>query len=95
MAAHSEAKRLDPAIQTSVVHTYLMLGEYQTALDMSRDNYSFDMPVSLAMLGRVDEALRLLKDNEPPAEVSDSQTVHTIFPLAARRQPRRKYSRYG
>lgn len=68
VAAHSEAKRLDPAIQTSVVHTYLMLGEYQTALDMSRDNYSFDMPVSLAMLGRVDEALRLLRENEPPAE---------------------------
>jgi eukaryotic-like serine/threonine-protein kinase len=68
VAAHSEARRLDPTIQTSVVHTYLMLGEYQAALDMSRENYSFDMPVSLAMLGRVDEAIRLLKDNEPPPE---------------------------
>jgi len=68
VAAHSEARRLDPAIQTSVVHTYLMLGDYQAALDISRENYSFDMPVSLAMLGRVSEAIQLLKENEPPPE---------------------------
>jgi serine/threonine protein kinase/tetratricopeptide (TPR) repeat protein len=68
VAAHSEARRLDPKIATSVVHTYIMLGDYQAALNVGRDNYGFDMPVCLAMLGRVDEALQLLKENIPPPE---------------------------
>ncbi len=68
VAAHSEARRLDPKIATSVVHTYIMLGDYQAALDIGRDNYGIDMPVCLAMLGRVDEALQLLKENVPPPE---------------------------
>jgi eukaryotic-like serine/threonine-protein kinase len=66
LAAHLEARRLDPNIGTSVVHTYIMLGDYQAALVSSQSNYGFDMSVSLAMLGRWDEAIRLLKDNEPP-----------------------------
>ncbi len=66
VAAHLEARRLDPNIATSVVHTYIMLGDYQAALESSQANYGFDISVSLAMLGRVDEAIRLLKDNEPP-----------------------------
>jgi len=79
VAAHSEARRLDPSIRTSVVHTYLMLGDYQAALDVSRDNYSFDMPVSLAMLGRVNEAIELLKQNEPPAAFRIARLYTTAF----------------
>ncbi|HEV8041368.1 MAG TPA: protein kinase [Bryobacteraceae bacterium] len=79
VAAHSEARRLDPGIRTSVVHTYLMLGDYQAALDSSSDNYSFDMPVCLAMLGRVDEAIELLKQNEPPATFRIARLYTTAF----------------
>ena len=57
---------MDPNIATSVVHTYIMLGDYQAALESSQDELQLRYPVSLAMLGRVDEAIRLLKDNEPP-----------------------------
>ena len=79
VAAHSEARRLDPKISTSVVHTYIMLGDYQTALDAGRDNYGIDMPVCLAMLGRVDEAIQLLKDNEPPPEFRIARLYTTAF----------------
>jgi TolB-like protein len=79
VAAHSEARRLDPKISTSVVHTYIMLGDYQAALDAGRDNYGIDMPMCLAMLGRVDEAIQLLKDNEPPPEFRIAQLYTTAF----------------
>jgi eukaryotic-like serine/threonine-protein kinase len=79
VAAHLEARRLDPNIQTSVVHTYSMLGDYQATLDVSKNNYGFDMPVSLAMLGRVDEAIQLLKDNEPPPEFRIARLYTTSF----------------
>jgi TolB-like protein/tetratricopeptide (TPR) repeat protein len=79
VAAHSEARRLDPKISTSVVHTYIMLGDYQAALDVGRDNYGIDMPVCLAMLGRVDEALQLLKENVPPPEFRIAYLYTTAF----------------
>jgi hypothetical protein len=34
LAAHAEACRLDPQIPTTVNHTYLLLGDYQRALDL-------------------------------------------------------------
>jgi tetratricopeptide (TPR) repeat protein len=56
-----------------------MLGDYQAALDAGRDNYGIDMPVCLAMLGRVDEAIQLLKENEPPPEFRIAQLYTTAF----------------
>jgi tetratricopeptide (TPR) repeat protein len=66
LAAHSEARRLDPNIPTSVVHTHIMLGDYEAALDASKDDYGFGMSTALAMLGRVNEAIAIQKENEPP-----------------------------
>lgn len=64
LAAHREARRLDPQISTSVVHTYFMLGDYQRALETSATGYGCEMAVVLAALGRVEEAVSLLRQRE-------------------------------
>jgi serine/threonine protein kinase len=64
LAAHREARRLDPLISTSVVHTYFMLGDYQRALETSATGYGCEMAVVLAALGRAEEAVSLLRQRE-------------------------------
>ncbi len=66
LAAHREARRLDPKIQTSVAHTYFLLGDYTSALDASKDDFGYATAVSLAMLGRTEEAIALLRQREQP-----------------------------
>jgi serine/threonine protein kinase len=67
VAAHLEARRLDPQISTSVVHTYFQLGDYQRALDSSGDDFGYATALMLASLGRVDQAIALLRENEKGA----------------------------
>ncbi|MBZ5611367.1 MAG: protein kinase [Acidobacteriia bacterium] len=67
LAAHQQARRLDPKIPTTVVHTYFLLGDYQSALEASQDDFGYATAVSLAMLGRTSEAIALLKEREQPA----------------------------
>jgi tetratricopeptide (TPR) repeat protein len=64
LAAHHRAKRLDPNISTTVVHTHFMLGDYQSALDASGYDFGFGKAISLAMLGRADQAAALLDQKE-------------------------------
>jgi serine/threonine protein kinase len=64
LAAHEEARRLDPLISTSVMHTYFMRGEYQRALDAAADDYGYGMALSLVSLGRVEEAIAALRKLE-------------------------------
>lgn len=64
LAAHRLARRLDPNIPTTVLHTHFMLGDYQSALDASAGDYGFGRAVSLAMLGRVKEAVAFLRQTE-------------------------------
>jgi TolB-like protein len=59
VAAHEEARRLDPGIPTSVINTYLMLGDYERILLIDDDPDSKVM--ALYRLGRHDEALAALK----------------------------------
>ena len=66
LAAHTHARRLDPHIPTSVVHTRIMLGDYQGALETSSEDFGYATPMLLMMLGRKSEALEFLKNNEPP-----------------------------
>ncbi len=61
--AHRQARRLDPNLQTTVAHTYFAMGDYQNAMEGSRD-FGYFMPLRLAMLGRVDEAVAMLKERE-------------------------------
>jgi len=62
--AHQEATRLDPLISTSVMHTYFMLGDYQRSLDCSAEDFGYGRALALAGLGRVEEAVELLKQRE-------------------------------
>jgi serine/threonine protein kinase len=56
VAAHEEARRLDPGIPTSVVNTYLMLGEYERILGIE-DNDPDSRVMALYRLNRREEAL--------------------------------------
>ena len=49
-----------------MVHTYLMLGENQAALEESKEDFGFGTAVALAKLGRTQEAVDILIRNEPP-----------------------------
>src|SRR5229473_298647 len=64
LVAHQEARRLDPLISTSVMHTYFMLGDYERALENSGGDFGYGMAVVLAMLGRVEEAVSMLRQRE-------------------------------
>jgi tetratricopeptide (TPR) repeat protein len=66
LAAHLQARRLDPNISTSVMHTYIMLGDYQSALGASTEDFGFGHALCLSMLGRVNEAIETLKRKELP-----------------------------
>ena len=64
LAAHHEARRLDPQIATTIDQTYLVLGEYQRALDASPGDFGYVAGLALASLGRVGEAIELLRSSE-------------------------------
>lgn len=64
LMAHEEARRLDPLIPTSVMHTYFMLGDYQRALENSGGDYGYGTAVVLSMTGRVEEAVAMLRQRE-------------------------------
>jgi TolB-like protein/tetratricopeptide (TPR) repeat protein len=50
LEADRQARRLDPNIRTTVTHTYFAMGDYQGALET---------------VGRVEEAIAMLKEKEP------------------------------
>jgi len=62
LAAHRQARRLDPNVPTSVVNTFLLRGEYQAALDASGGDWGYATAIALAMLGRSEEAVALLTE---------------------------------
>src|SRR5215510_5494844 len=64
MAAHQEARRLDPQIPTTVTHTYFMMGDYKRALETSSGDYGYGVAISLAALGRPQEAISVLRQRE-------------------------------
>lgn len=65
LAAHDQAKRLDPHVRTSVAYTYLQLGEFQRAFDLCPAPTDFFVVApALEALGRVQEAIALAKEFE-------------------------------
>ena len=64
VVAHQEARRLDPLIPTSVMHTYFMLGDYERALENSGGDYGYGTAIVLGMTGRAEEAVSLLLQRE-------------------------------
>jgi non-specific serine/threonine protein kinase len=53
VAAHRQARRLDPTVSTSVLHTYYMQGDYARALD---EGYSSSDPFEARVLGAMGRA---------------------------------------
>jgi len=64
LAAHRRAREFDPNIHTTVTQTYFFSGDYQKSFDTSADAFGFGSAVALAMLGRVPEAIALLRQKE-------------------------------
>jgi TolB-like protein len=78
VAAHEEARRLDPTIPTSVSNTFLMLGDYERILRL--DDVDVENKVmALYRLGRRDEALaawrRAAEDAPPTLKAWDEMLV--------------------
>jgi serine/threonine protein kinase/tetratricopeptide (TPR) repeat protein len=72
IAAHVQAKELDPLIRTSVAYSYLQLGDFQTAFDLCPASSDFFVIApALEALGRVEEAISLARDFE--------RTLHEPF----------------
>lgn len=63
-AAHAHAHRLDPALGTSVMHTYFVMRRYQDVVDVSGNVQGYVFALSLAALGREDEALAVVRQHE-------------------------------
>jgi TolB-like protein len=57
IAAFQRARRLDPAIRTSVAHSFFMLGDFEHAIEFDTDDPPYLTVASLLLLGREDEAL--------------------------------------
>jgi len=59
IAAFQRGRRLDPALQTSVSHSYYMLGEFERAIELDRDDPPYLSVMALVQLGRASEAAAL------------------------------------
>jgi serine/threonine protein kinase len=78
--ADRQARRFDPNIHTTVTHTYFAMGDYQRAVETGGEDFGYFGPLRLAMLGRVDEAIALLKEKEPGV----SQRIGQVFMVSLR-----------
>lgn len=66
IAAHEHARRLDPKIRTSAVHTYWMAGDFDRALVEAREDAGTMDILLLIMMGRQDEAAMRSRLGESP-----------------------------
>lgn len=64
IAAHERARRLDPRINTSVMHTWFMQGDYERLAALSVVDFPYIVPAALIALGRGGEALPGLREAE-------------------------------
>jgi eukaryotic-like serine/threonine-protein kinase len=80
LEAHRQARRLDPNIRTGVTHTCFAMGDYQGALEAAGHDFGYFGPLRLAMLGRVEEAIALLKEKEPAV----SERLGQVFMISLR-----------
>jgi TolB-like protein len=67
VAAYHRATWLDPAIVTSVVHSYFMLGQYQRAIEVDTDQPPYVSFVSYVALGQRDEASAIMEASKAQA----------------------------
>src|SRR5205823_14134702 len=65
VAAQAQAERLDPALGTSAMHTFFVLRRFDDVIRVSGDVKGFVYALSLAAVGRQDEALAWLPAAPP------------------------------
>jgi serine/threonine protein kinase/tetratricopeptide (TPR) repeat protein len=79
VAAHEESRRLDPKLPTSIPWTLLARVEYERLCVLDQeDSTEFDAEprmLALALMGRIDEARRLLGEHEAPEAPRVLRTV--------------------
>ena len=78
-AAHERAKRLDPAVKTSIAFTSFMAGDYDQAVVDARSNQDPLEGFALAALGRTAEAVTALEATRHTGETN--ATWATCFEL--------------
>jgi TolB-like protein/predicted Ser/Thr protein kinase len=61
IAAHEQARRLDPHIKTAVGHACLMAGDYERAIATDEEEPPFVTALALDLMGRKGEAIDLLR----------------------------------
>ena len=66
IAAYERARRIDPAIRTSVAHAYLMRGDFDRAIASDLDDPPWVTFLALDLMGRVDDAVVSLRAHETP-----------------------------
>ena len=76
-AAHEEARRLDPRATTSVLHTYIMEGDYDRVLSAHDNREDLLAVIALWMLGRREEAITTLKLEE--GRYAGHGVAHSFF----------------
>ena len=79
VAAYHRATRLDPAILTTVAHTFYMLGQYQRALECDTDRMPYVSLIAHLSLQQYDEARALVRAVAP--EAAHNQHLSLTFRL--------------
>ena len=82
VAAHEQARRLDPAIPSSVPFTLWAAGDYEAAVTQATAAYDFGVRAQcLMLLGRRAEALDVLKRSEAKLRFKGAATARLSLPL--------------
>ncbi len=63
-AAHLWARELEPNIRTSVGHTWFLQADYARVVTVNISEFPYIVPLSMAALGRADEAVGVLRELE-------------------------------
>jgi serine/threonine protein kinase len=92
IAAHEEARRLDPNVPTSIEGTILMTGDVERLLATQRPpgtagSDSVLKVIGLGLAGRREEALRSLDEHRKAAQLSTFQAYAGTLEAWLRRQP--------
>jgi DNA-binding winged helix-turn-helix (wHTH) protein/tetratricopeptide (TPR) repeat protein len=64
VAAHERAASLEPKLRTSVPHTWYLQGDYARVAMIKPGEFPYIVPLSMAELGRREEALGVLREIE-------------------------------
>ncbi|HET7218198.1 MAG TPA: hypothetical protein VFJ02_09115, partial [Vicinamibacterales bacterium] len=86
IAAYERARRLDPAIRTTVAHSYFMRGDYEKAMELDRDEPRYLTAIALVCLGRTEDAIAhcLAERQRTPANAHLTRVLDLVSALAER-----------